>query len=68
MLFIFALFIVGWGPINFLAIVNAYSQLDRTIMSLAVLLSELASLSIILDLFWYNEQLSNYIRNKLRPC
>jgi hypothetical protein len=65
MLFIFVIFVIGWTPVFILSV----SNLDETAFYMAYqllqLLPELSSLIIILDLFWYNHDLRQYLKQRL---
>ena len=68
MVFILILFVIGWGFINILNVVTSYTRFNANLTTIAVLFSEISSLSIIFDLFLYNHGLRQYLRDKLMPC
>ena len=68
MIFIVGLFVMGWGFVNNVGTVNAYRQHDANLTNIAVLFSQLSSLSIIIDLFLYNHELCQYLWDRLKAC
>ncbi len=65
MLFIFVVFVGGWTPIYILTLINP----DRARVYLPYLVLEflpvLSSSIVVMDLFWYNHDLRNYIKERL---
>ena len=68
MIFIVGLFVIGWGFVNNVDIVNAYRQYDGNLTTIAVIFSQLSSLSTIIDLFLYNRELRQYLWDRLKAC
>lgn len=65
MLFIFVIFVGGWTPIYIRSMI-VYD--DTTLYIPALLLQflpECSSLIVIMDLFWYNRDLRNYVKERL---
>ena len=66
MIFIVGLFVIGWGFVNNVGVVNAYRQYDANLTTIAALFSQLSSLSIIIDLFLYNREIHQYLWDRLK--
>jgi len=65
MLFIFVVFIVGWTPVYILSLV-APDETNFYVPYLVLqFLPELSSFILVMDLFWYNHDLRNYIKERL---
>ncbi|CAF0793003.1 unnamed protein product [Adineta ricciae] len=66
MIFVFAVFIGGWGPIYFVRIINQYVDVHTVIYACSVLLCETALLSVVVHLFIHNHDLRHYLSNKIQ--
>ena len=64
MLFIFIVTVIGWTPIYVLGLLENEDALFEWIPSIARILPVFSSLINILDLFWYNHELRQYISEK----
>ncbi|UJR20633.1 hypothetical protein I4U23_023758 [Adineta vaga] len=64
-IFIFIVFIVGWGPIYTLSVIAPDSNRYYTLYLVLQLLPALSSLIVILDLFMYNRDLRHYLKQKI---
>ena len=68
MLFVFITFMVGWTPVYILSVTSTDETKFYWIYLYIQLLPELSSFILILDLFWYNHDLRQYLKNKLLKC
>ncbi len=66
MIFMFLMFIGGWGPVYLVIIFSYVVYLDPIIFQFTVLLGELTILSIIINLFMCNHELKEYLLNKIK--
>ena len=65
MLFIFIVFVSGWTPVYIISMINQDATTLSKVFLYLQLLPELSSLILILDLFWYNHDLREYLTNAL---
>jgi len=68
MLFIFVIYIIGWVPIYILLIVDPNQLAPLWIYMLLRILPALSFLIDIVDLFFYNRELRQYLKEKLWNC
>jgi hypothetical protein len=68
MLFIFVVFVSGWAPIHIFSVIDQGGTSFDTIYVILAILATLSSLIVILDLFWYNYVLRNYLKQRLLNC
>lgn len=68
MLFIFVVFVIEWTPIYIISILVFDTTTFYLPYFVLQLLPECSSLIIILDLFWYNHDLRNYIKGRILHC
>jgi hypothetical protein len=67
-IFMFAVFIIGWSPIFLLVAIDYHGNVIPLVYTILELLSVISSLICMLDLFQYNNELKQYIKNKLFQC
>jgi hypothetical protein len=65
MLFISVVFIIGWAPVYINAAVEIYIKVPYWIDSLLQIFPVLSSLINIVDLFLYNHDLRQYLKERL---
>jgi len=65
MIFIFIIFIIGWAPIYIRSIIQLNNEVTLWFGQFLQLLPVISSLIIILDLFYYNHELRQYLKEKL---
>jgi len=68
MLFIFVMYIIGWVPIYILSIVDPHQLKPLWIYMLLRFLPGLSFLIDVMDLFFYNRELRQYLKEKLENC
>lgn len=66
MLFIFAMFIVGWTPIFLLNIISFLNSVNFVVVMSCVYLSAACTLGIIVHLFLCNHEIRNYLFDFIR--
>ncbi len=62
--FIFIVFIVGWSPVYILQIIESNAYAPAWLLKTFQVLPVLATIIILLDLFFYNRELRQYIKEK----
>jgi hypothetical protein len=67
-IFMFCIFVVGWGPIHLVEIVIYYCTVDTLVVSLLFLLAQVCTLSLISNLYLYNHEVRRWLQSKLLPC
>jgi hypothetical protein len=65
MLFISVIFIIGWAPIYIISVVKLPLNMPYWIYSLLQIFPVLSSLINIVDLFLYNNDLRQYLKQRL---
>ncbi len=65
MFFLSIVFIIGWTPIYILRLTNALDIISGWIQLYLEILPVISSLIITLDLFYYNRDLRQYLRERL---
>jgi hypothetical protein len=65
MLFIHVVFVIGWGPICLLSIVDLYIDVSFFAYLFLQLLPALSLLINMLDLFLYNHELTQYLKEQI---
>ena len=65
MLFVSIVFMIGWAPIYILRLSNTLSMAPLWIQLYLEILPVISSIIIILDLFYYNRDLRQYLRGRL---
>jgi len=68
MLFMFCMFIGGWGPIHIAAIIMNYININVLIMRILSIIAEISMLCNVVDLFVYNRKLRHYLKNIMLKC
>ncbi|UJR16769.1 hypothetical protein I4U23_003669 [Adineta vaga] len=68
MIFMFIMFIGGWGPTYFMLFIPQFISVQRILRESLVLLCELSLLSLIINLFICNRELRQHLFNKIRFC
>ncbi|CAF1353071.1 unnamed protein product [Adineta ricciae] len=66
MIYMFIMFIGGWGPLYFFLFISQLTPIQRIARESAVLLCELSLLTLIINLFICNQELRQHLFNKLR--
>jgi len=64
MLFIHIVFVIGWAPINLLPLIGIYIKIPFLVDLFLRLLPPLSLLINILDLFLYNHELRQYLKEQ----
>ncbi len=67
-IFMFAIFIIGWGPIFLLVAIDYAGHVTPLVYTLLEIFSVMSSLSCMFDLFFYNHELRRYIKDKIFLC
>jgi len=67
-IYIFGIFMIGWGPIFLLVAIDYHGNVIPLVYTILQLLSVISSLICMLDLFQYNHELRNYIKDKFLRC
>lgn len=65
MIFMFLVYIIGWGPICVFAIISRHISVNVVISNIVSLLAELSLLCDIVDLFLYSHELREYLQRKV---
>ncbi len=65
MVFIFVVFIIGWTPICILPLLSLDAKTNIQISQFLRILPVISALIIVLDLFYYNHDLRQYLKEKL---
>ncbi len=68
MLVIFVVFIIGWTPVYIDAMIDLDEKMPLWIIQLLQIPPVISSIIIILDLFLYNHDLTQYLKDKLFKC
>ena len=66
--FIFGIFIIGWSPIYLLILLDYHGQVIPLVYTILQLLAVISSLSCMIDLFLYNHESRQYIKQKFLQC
>jgi hypothetical protein len=66
--FMFFVFVIGWSPIFLLVAIDYSGSVDRLVYTLLQVLAVLSSLACMLNLFFYNREVTRYIKDKLFKC
>jgi hypothetical protein len=64
MLFISFIFIIGWAPIYIISVMELYINVPFWVDSLLKIFPVLSSLITIMDLFLYNHDLRQYLKER----
>jgi hypothetical protein len=67
-IFMFAIFIIGWGPIFLLIAIDYAGNVTPLVYTLLQILVVISVFCCMLDLFLYNHELRRYIKDKICPC
>jgi hypothetical protein len=67
-IFMFAMFIIGWTPIFSLVAIDYHGHVIPLVYTILEILAAISSLCCMLDLFFYNHELRQYLKNKLFQC
>jgi len=65
MFFIFVVFIIGWTPLYTVAMINSDEETPSWVLQFLQLLPVISSIIIVLDLFFYNHDLRQYLKERL---
>ena len=65
MFFIFIVFIIGWTPVYIFQWTDADQYISSWLDQLFQMLPVISTLIIVLDLFFYNHDLRQYLKEKL---
>lgn len=65
MIFMFLVYIIGWGPISIIPIISRYMSVSAVISRAVSFLAELSLLCDIIDLYLYSHDLREYFRRKI---
>ncbi len=68
MIFMFCVFVGGWAPIHIVTILMTYMTIDVMVLRLLSILAELSLLCDILDLYIYNHEIRQYLKNIILKC
>ena len=68
MLFLFVIFVLGWGPIYIISMANLALAVPLWLSSLLQTLPVTSALVFILDLFMYNRDLRQYLQEQWMKC
>jgi hypothetical protein len=68
MVFIFIVFIIGWAPIYIVSVINFSGGLPMWVYLLLEMLPVFSSFINILDLFMYNHDLRQYLKEQIFKC
>ncbi len=68
MVFMFCIFIGGWGPIYVVITIANYISISLVVIRTLSLLSETSLLCIVVELFVYNRKLRKYLKNIMFKC
>jgi hypothetical protein len=66
--FMFFVFVIGWSPIFLLVAIDYSGSVDRLVYTLLQVLAVLSTLACMLNLFFYNREVTRYIKDKLFKC
>lgn len=67
-IFMFSMFILGWGPIFTVLAIDYQSKVPPFVYTLLIILAEISFLCDIINLFYYNQTLRDYLRNLIYHC
>jgi len=67
-IFMFATFVIGWSPIFFLTAIGYHYVVSPLVYSILQILAVICSFCCVLDLFLYNHELRQYIKNTIFRC
>ncbi|CAF0795070.1 unnamed protein product [Adineta ricciae] len=68
MIFLYVVFIFGWGPIYLLPIAASFTTVSPLVLAIFQLLPVVSSFTIVLDLFYYNRDLIRYFKEQCLKC
>jgi hypothetical protein len=63
MILMFCIFVRGWAPVYIIPIISDYIPVKKTISEIFTVWCELALLLDMIDLFLYNHELRNYLKD-----
>ncbi len=66
MIFTFLIFILGWTPVYLTIIISNFIRIDPLISYITAIISQLCILNIIINLFFNNHELKQYLTDRLR--
>ncbi len=64
MFFIFVVFLLGWTPICIVRLLPLNEEKTLTLSQYLLILPVFSSITIVLDLFFYNRDLTQYLKQK----
>jgi hypothetical protein len=64
MLFIFVVFLIGWLPIYTVPLLQLNEEMILWVYQILQILPVISSIVIVVDLFLYNRDLTQYLRDK----
>lgn len=67
-IFMFTMFALGWTPIFTLVAIDYHNTVNQLVYTALQILTVVASVSCMLDLFLYNHELRKYIKDKIFFC
>ena len=68
MIYMFLTFIIGWGPFYILMILSHYIEISGILAGFFGLWAEFSLICVVISLFFYNEELRKYLRNRIQCC
>ncbi len=63
MILMFCIFVGGWAPVYIIPIITDYMPVKTTVSSIFTIWCELALLLDMIDLFLYNHELRNHLKD-----
>jgi hypothetical protein len=64
----FATFVIGWSPIFLLVAIDYAGNVSPLVYTILEVLSVVSTLTCTLNLFFYNREVTRFIKDKLFPC
>jgi len=68
MIFMFIMFILGWAPTFIVHIADIIHDVNSVIVMASVFLSDICLLSLVINLFACNHELTQFLFNTIRRC
>jgi hypothetical protein len=66
MIYMFLTFVIGWGPFYTVMIISHYIEISGVLAGFFGLWAEFSLICVVSSLFFYNEELRKYLRNRIQ--
>jgi hypothetical protein len=68
MIFIFVVYLIGWTPIYIIPVLKLSEGITTWLDQFLQILPAISSMVIIMDLFFYNHEVRQYLKERLLKC